>query len=387
MNYMASSSGTRGGGVAIWGQDLRSLDLVVDRFLEWLSWRDLSQSVQLHLGTTHNRPWVQFELVQERFNDWTPDWDTVGLADKLSKEAFSNGDPLEREILVAMLASPISFEFPSFEEFESAVLVRKNIVNAASKTFLSFDAYGAERPEEHWEYDEARGFVVRPGKSVIEALRLATQPGETGTVYSFSCYRATEYVIALGLAEEVCRCNQTLFEQLQHQAERRAIRSGEFHEVFMKEYGSRQSPLPAKYYVPGDRVWFRNPDAASADALGFEGSWVFYLGNGLFTDFWKRNKAFTLELKCLEMYHWRHSTYRGDDGELRMDEAKVQSHMRDTEQKPDELASIMERMYRMQDSRGVYADGGCIDPSREYPRWVRPGTTDIRLPDSVPANS
>ena len=87
------------------------------------------------------------------------------------------------------------------------------------------------------------------------------------------------------------------------------------------------------------------------------------------------------------MYHWRHSTYRGDDGDLRMDEAKVQAHMRATEQNPDELARIMERMYRLQDSRGIYADGGCIDPSREYPRWVRPGTTDIRLPDAVSSNA
>ena len=33
---------------------------------------------------------------------------------------------------------------------------------------------------------------------------------------------------------------------------------------------------------------------------------------------------------------------------------------------------------RLFDPAGVYADGGCIDISREYPRWVCPGTTDLR---------
>jgi hypothetical protein len=325
----------------------------------------------------------QIRLKPSLFGRWTPGWDTVGLAERLAVDFADIEDRLELEIVVSMLASPIPFEFPSLEEWESTVRVRANIVRAASKTFLSFDAYGAERPDGYWDYDEARGFVVRPGKSILDAFRLATQPGGDGPVYSFSCYRATEYVIALGLAEEIQRCNGELFNKFQLQCERRAIRSGEFHEVFMKEYGSHQEPLPPTYYVPGDRVWFKNPDPDSADALGFEGSWVFYLGNGRFTDFWKRNQAFTLELKCLEMYHWRHSTYRDSEGILRMDEKKVQACMRASERSASELDTIYRKMARVQDRRGVYADGGCIDPSREYPRWVRPGTTDIVLPDAI----
>jgi hypothetical protein len=41
----------------------------------------------------------------------------------------------------------------------------------------------------------------------------------------------------------------------------------------------------------------------------------------------------------------------------------------------------MQSMERLQDPRGVYLEGGCIDPSREYPRWVCSGTSDIVLPD------
>jgi hypothetical protein len=385
MNLSESSRRTAIGGVLIGHACHRMKSHLAAVCLDWFQQRGLASYVQIREDRSGSEAQVGMELDRRMFERWTPRWDTVGLADRLSSDLESGQDLVEAEIVIAMLASPVAFEFPSLEEFDSAVRVRKNIVDAASKTFLSFDAYGAERPDEYWEYDEARGYVVRPGMPLVEALRLATQPGDTGKVYSFSCYRATEYVIALGLAEEIQRCNRELADKLQLQSEVRAIRSGEFHEVFMKEYGSRQQPLPAQYYVPGDRVWFKNPDPASADALGFEGSWVFYIGRGQFTDFWKRNQAFTLELKCLEMFHWRHSTYRDEEGILRMDEKIVQSRMRASEQDPTELAQIYERMVRMQDPRGVYADGGCIDPSREYPRWVRPETSDIRLPD-VDAN-
>jgi hypothetical protein len=37
-------------------------------------------------------------------------------------------------------------------------------------------------------------------------------------------------------------------------------------------------------------------------------------------------------------------------------------------------------MFRLRDPQGVYAQGGCMDTSRESPRWVRPDTTDIVLP-------
>ncbi|MHB1591656.1 MAG: hypothetical protein ACYCTW_09015, partial [Sulfuricella sp.] len=83
------------------------------------------------------------------------------------------------------------------------------------------------------------------------------------------------------------------------------------------------SPLPPKYYVPGDRLWFRNPDGTSSDITGYEGSWVFYLGGGLFTNFWKHNQPYTLTSKCLEIYHWRNGAYRDADGELRMNESTV----------------------------------------------------------------
>ena len=149
---------------------------------------------------------------------------------------------------------------------------------------LNFDTDAAERPEEYWHYDEEAGFLLNHNQSIIQALIKATQPENLEYAYSFSCYRATEYVILLSIAQELQKVNPPLLKRLEERSESRAIRSGEFHEIFLKEYGSIEEPFPMKYYVPGDRVWFRNPDSRSSDISGYEGSWVIYLGHNLFTN-------------------------------------------------------------------------------------------------------
>jgi hypothetical protein len=46
-------------------------------------------------------------------------------------------------------------------------------------------------------------------------------------------------------------------------------------------------------------------------------------------------------------------------------------------------------MMRSRDPQGVYADGGCMDNTRESPRWIHSATTDISLPilSNTAANS
>jgi hypothetical protein len=156
--------------------------------------------------------------------------------------------------------------------------------------------------------------------------------------------------------------------------------SGEFHEVFLREHGTMSEPLPLKYFVPGDRTWFRNPDEHSSDVTGYEGSWVMYLGGGLFTNFWKRDQPYTLEAKCIEMYHWRNATYRDQAGELQIDEAVVENRVADTADDPAEIERILALMQRHREPSGMYVDGGCIDTTREYLRWVCPGTSDLVIP-------
>jgi Protein-glutamine gamma-glutamyltransferase len=377
MNGASHDTRPRPGGIEIQGTTAQDFDQATHGLQALLQQAGLSDHVQRHAIDTHG---LQAELRPESFAAWTPEHDTLALCDTLHLDPAREQD-LEREILVAMLATPVPFRFPSLDELVSAVRIRRNIVQAARKTALAFDTtQAAERPEEYWRYDEDHGFVLQPGKSLIRALEKATQPEVSGKLYSFSCYRATEYVILLGIAQELLGSNPALYQQLEHHSEHHAIRSGKFHDVFLYEYGSMEAPLPPRYYVPGDRLWFRNPDAHSSDVTGYEGSWVFYLGNGQFTNFWKRNQPFSFASKCVELFHWRHATYRDAAGELQIDEAIVEARVRETMADPARVQEVLQRMVRLRDPKGVYAEGGCIDTTREYPRHVRPGTVDMVLP-------
>lgn len=311
----------------------------------------------------------------------TPDYDTLRLCERLKLDPVRNGNDLEKEILLAMLSGPVTFEYPGYSEFAASVRMRRNIVDASRLTELDFHTSKIERPEDFWKYSEACGFTLLPGKSLIEALRRATQPGVSGKQYSFSCYRATEYVILLGIAQELAGCNPELLRKLQHQWERRAIMSRQFHDIFTQEYGSMSEPLPLNYYVPGDRLWFRNPDALSAEIAGYEGSWVFYLGGGLFTNFWKHDRPYTLASKCIEIYHWRTGAYQDGEGKWQMNEAIVDEKVESAMHDPEETSRILKYMMKLRDPQEIFAGGGCLDASREYPRWVCPGSCNLVLPE------
>lgn len=324
---------------------------------------------------------LECTLRPEMLAAWLPEHDTLGLRERLRHERLDDRQALEREILVAMLASPTGFTFPGAMALASAVRVRRNIAEAARKTALAFKTAAAERPAAFWHYDEDHGFLLQPGRSLIEALVSATQPDATGKLYDFSCYRATEYVILLGIALEAREHHPGLLARLQAINEIHAIRSGQFHEVYLIEEGRLDEPLPARYYVPGDRVWFRNPDEHSSDVTGYEGSWVIYMGGGRFSNFWNRERPYTLEAKCLEIFHWRDGVCVDAQGGMQMDEARVEAHCQQTLRDPAKTQGVLQRMLRMRDPQGVYADGGCIDATREHPRGVSSQDSALPLPD------
>lgn len=344
-----------------------------------------AQSLSPHLiaqaGTDTSGSFVRLRLNDSTARSWAPGFGTMALANVLGLRPQERTEDLCREIVTALLLSPVELEFPSLDEFESAVCIRRNIVLAARKTSLSFETDKAERPAQYWTYAKDRGFTIRPGVTLIDALIMATQPDVSGQQYSFSCYRATEYILLLGIAQELERCNPPLLARLQTLWTQRALMSAKFHEVFLRELGSIESPLPPLYYVPGDRVWFRNPDEPSADATGFEGSWVVYLGSGLFNNFWNHDKPYSLRTKCVEIYHWRHGLYLDTNGEARIDEIRIAPMIAATLNNPAELERVMALMTRWREPRGVYTDaGGCMDTSREFSRWVRPDTGDMPIP-------
>ena len=368
------------GGVVIRGVAEHDAPAALNALIAQLDAQDLAHCITAREGTDAAGRYVAFGLAGDQAAAWAPDHDTLHLCERLQLDTDKRSADLTREIVLALLLGPVAHEFPGIDELVSAVRIRHAIVQAARRTTLSFHTSQAERPEDCWAYKEDCGFVILPGASLIKALVKATQPEVSGALYSFSCYRATEYVMLLGIAQELAHCNPPLLAQLQQLWTTRPIKSGQFHDVFLREQGSMERPLPQRYFVPGDRVWFRNPDATSAEAPGYEGSWVIYLGAGLFSNFWKRHQPFTLTAKCLEIYHWRNALYIDSEGQERIDEAKVEALVAAALIDSNEVERILTLMQPYRDPRGYNNEGGCMDTTREFARWVCPATSDLVLP-------
>lgn len=349
------------------------------------------------LQLLHNSPWAGwlavstesrvaghqacYQLSDEGRSFLIPDDSMLSIIDTNTLGRTDPDQALENEILLGLLSSPYPQIFPSYEELLSHIRARKFIAQAAKLTSLRFDTRAVDRPMSHWLYDEALGFTLKPSRSLIEALRLATQPAFSGSEFAFSCYRASEYVILLGIALEAQISNPLLYEKLQQQWQVKAIASGAFHETFLIEHGTLADPIPMLHYIPGDRVWFRNPDPRSSNVSGYEGSWVIYMGAGLFSNFWDCSRPFSLDEKCVELFHWRDGAYLDDAGVWCMDEAVVAQQVAQSLADPFELQSILLRMKKYREPSGVYQNGGCIDATRESPRLLRPQTCDIVLRD------
>lgn len=277
-------------------------------------------------------------------------------------------DDLNHEILLAMLCAPVALQFNSVEQLESHVRIRRNIVIAAAKTSLNFETHTAERPHDFWEATEDRGWVLRAGVQLEDAIIAATQPEVTGRAYGFSCYRATEYILLLGIAQEAKWVAPDYLEHIENQCRTEVLRSDPFHLEYAVEYGTMQRPVPPLFYIPGDRVWFKNPDPKSSDVTGYEGSWVFYLGHGKFSNFWHRDRPFDLVSKCLEIYHWRNGLEFYGEENQRINEELVATLQLQTRSNPIEMQKVLAKMMAYRDPGGVYANGGCIDSTREIPR-------------------
>jgi hypothetical protein len=64
-----------------------------------------------------------------------------------------------------------------------------------------------------------------------------------------------------------------------------------------------------------------------------------------------------------------------------MDESIVEQKVQSTLADPAATAAVLQRMQRYKDGRGIYADGGCMDTTRESPRWVGPQHCAVTLLD------
>ena len=344
----------------------------------WLHRLGANDYIDLAFGEINGHHFLHL-TPNPRLKDVAPNHDTTKISSLLKLKIDESDDDLLLEILLAAVTSPIAFIFPSAEEFFAAARMRFNIVKAARRTELSFDPNGLERPEDCWTFSYSTGFVLKPGASLIHSLEKALFPDVSGRRYTFSCQRASEYLILLALAKELEHANPALLTSIQSQWTQKALVADNFLHSFLFERGSAVRPFPMRCLIPGGRLWFKNPDDYSSDVQGYEGSWVCYLGGGKFVNFWDKKNPYTLETKCVEIYHWRHAVYRDRDGYLKIDENVVQEKMRKTLANRDQLKAVLETMMKYRDSAGVYADGGCIDLTRDSLRWILPETCEIEL--------
>jgi hypothetical protein len=232
-----------------------------------------------------------------------PDLDTAGLATILRSRQSAPNPVLMSEIILAMALSPTLVVFKSQSELKSNLRMRCTVVLLASRTELNFDTCSITRPQAYWIYTKENGFLLRQGVSLADGLERALCPDVSGFTYAFSCQRASEYLMLYAVVCELQKVNKTGLHEVEQQWRKRALTGDDFLFRFLGERGTRDNPMPMRYYIPGDRIWFKNPDDHSSDIEGYEGSWVIYLGSGLFCNLWDRQSPYTLEEKCLEIFY------------------------------------------------------------------------------------
>jgi hypothetical protein len=264
-----------------------------------------------------------------------------------------------------MALSPDVVHFGSEQELKSNLRMRCTVVKVASRTELNFDTSSITRPQAYWIYTKENGFLLRQGVSLADGLERALCPDVSGFTYAFSCQRASEYLILYAVVCELQKVNKTGLNDVEQQWRKRALTGDDFLFRFLGERGTRENPMPMRYYIPGDRIWFKNPDDHSSDLEGFEGSWVIYLGGGRFCNLWDRHRPYTLEEKCLEIYYWSQCVEVSPAGIPWMNEAVVKEQVNKALNDPALSRSILEKMMVYRDPTGVYAEGGCIDLSRD----------------------
>lgn len=329
-----------------------------------LRYLGIDDFVDCSLSTGGNECHLHFRA-SHRLLALCPDFDTANITTFLRTRQSQKDPALMSEIILAMALSPNIVYFGSEQELKSNLRMRCTVVKVASRTELNFDTSSITRPQAYWIYTKENGFLLRQGVSLADGLERALCPDVSGYTYAFSCQRASEYLILYAVVCELQRVNKTGLNDVEQQWRKRALTGDDFLFRFLGERGTRENPMPMHYYIPGDRIWFKNPDDHSSDIEGFEGSWVIYLGGGRFCNLWDCRSPYTLEEKCLEIYYWSQCVEVNSAGIAWMNEAVVKQCVQLALDDPAIKKPILQKMMVYRDPTGVYADGGCIDLSRD----------------------
>lgn len=357
------------GGICIYCDSYDNLNYANEIINEWVTHENLNVYIQTKLLLMDNIKTIHLSPTRA-LCDITPFHNTLNLQ--------NIGCTIENEIVLAMTRCPVTYFFPSYEELFSSLRIRRNASIAAQKTQITFETEAALRPKEYWTYIENSGFILNTNKSLIEALTKTIHPTDD-QLFSFACSRACEHVMLLALTQELELTNPELLHNLEILWQKKALLNTDFDNAFMQEHGSFENPLPIHFFVPGDRVWFCNPHEYSTNVTGFEGSWVIYLGGGRFSNFWNFKDPTLYELKCLEMFHWRHGVEFNSEGEFWMNEPYVAEQVKKSSLDLETRQNIITQMMKQYDEESYYKNGGFVPPYREHIRLVCQTTSNILI--------
>lgn len=336
------------------GVQIKNTDNSHNRMISYIS----NYNLEDFLDVKYNNNNVCYRLNNIFREKYAPNWDIVNISKKYPMDT-------QKEMLVIILLSPIQFEYPSFDEFLSSINIRINIINAARKTFLKFNPIKAILPEEYWERQED-GYHLKNNKSLIDGIEKTIFDDKK---YSVGCRLASQFVVLYGILLEIKRVNLELLERIEEHYRKNSINKIKFSKLFFNYYGV-DSYFPKKYYIIGDRVWFKNPFDRSSDIDGNEGSWRIYYGKNSFNIFWEKDRKITLEKIIRAIYIWNESVSENRRG-LYISENKIVWNKL-------KLFFNINKYQKILDEMSEYTENnGTIPNYRMIPKYVHPGTTDI----------
>jgi len=247
------------GGIRIAISFLRSDDLFFDSTKAWCDEIGISAYTEI-IQENHNGGRYLRIYANDLLRTLCQDADTSRIALSLGLFSEWSARDLVLETILSMAISPIVFDFPSLNELQANLRMRINVSTLARRAELNFDTSDISRPEAYWTHSEGKGFILKEGASLLEGIEQALCPDISGKHYSFSCQRATEYLMLHSLTKELGVSNPEKLMDIELQWRKAALVSDDFLNSFLLEIGTLKKPFPMRLYVPGDRVWLKNPD-------------------------------------------------------------------------------------------------------------------------------
>lgn len=264
----------------------------------------------------------------------------------------------KKEIWFALLHPGRTTVVPCSEgAVERNIRIRQTTIAWAERTSWEWPEGGAARwAGEFWNKGT-------PTKDVADAMMDVFKRQDQ---YSFGCYTAAKIIASQGVLDVFART---------HPDEKRlkAVKDSLWSDgdpligvepggmwFFERDYEPGPTPkegkilrleenVAAEMFIPGDWVYMLNTDPVSYEKTGYEGSNAFYLGRGLFSDYYAdNNHAYPYWRKLDEVFQWRNGVF---------------SRSRDA-QKITPLG--MKRLREMGESP---EKGGLVLPYRATPRW------------------